>query len=57
MDIKGDGCYVADSEDLENIRRMVERGMEYAHTYHDSVLVDIFQHILDNYNKIKKDIE
>jgi len=47
---------MAPSGNLENIRRMAERGMSYAHYKQDSKLVDIFQHILDNYELVKREI-
>ena len=34
-------------EELENIRRMAERGRKFCLADKDSVKVDIFQHIID----------
>jgi len=40
-------------EDLENIRRMAERGRDYSLEEKEHDYVDMFQHILDNVNWIK----
>jgi len=43
-----------DLEDVDNIRRMADRGLANALVNeHFRMFVDIFQHILDNVQKIK----
>jgi len=45
------------SEELENARRMAERGLKMAQTPPmDSSYIDIFQHILDKIQEAKKEI-
>ena len=43
-------------EELENIRRMAERGLKAAqYPPMDAVYIDIFQHILDCYSRAVED--
>ena len=43
---------VVPQEQLENIRRAVERGMSFAQKTNNSPFVDCFQHILNNYHEL-----
>jgi len=41
------------NEHLENIRRTAERGLSRALVYDDPVNADIYQHIIDEYERAK----
>jgi len=43
----------ASIEELENIRRMAERGRDVACYNQNSTMVDMFQHILDTVELVK----
>ena len=51
----GDCAYKGVNEHLENIRRTAERGLKRALKNNDSSNADIFQHILDEYERVLGD--